>query len=65
MLALFPEEAAIKMRDTMRLDKLVRRAGSVVGMELDSLVTEVQRKTLCKLLSIMDNDRHRLHTTVT
>ena len=37
------------------LDRVVRRAGLVVGTELDSLVTVAERRTLDKLLSILDN----------
>lgn len=44
-----------KKRDAARLDRLVRRAGSVVGTELDSLVTVAERRTLDKLLSILDS----------
>lgn len=54
-----------KKRDTGRLDRLVRRAGSVVGTELDSLVTVAERRTLDKLLSILDNTHHPLHDTFT
>ncbi|KAI4897529.1 hypothetical protein NFI96_003922 [Prochilodus magdalenae] len=54
----------IKKRDEMRLDKLVRRAGSVVGVELDSVVKVAERRTLHKLLSIMDDDGHLLHTII-
>ncbi|KAI4885165.1 hypothetical protein NFI96_024172 [Prochilodus magdalenae] len=55
---------SIKKRDKMRLDKLVRRAGSVVGVELDSVVKVAERRTLHKLLSIMDDDGHPLHTII-
>ncbi|KAI4881097.1 hypothetical protein NFI96_007135 [Prochilodus magdalenae] len=55
---------SIKKRDEMRLDKLVRRAGSVVGVELDSVVKAAERRTLHKLLSIMDDDGHPLHTII-
>lgn len=55
---------SVKRRDAMRLDKLVRRAGSVVGMELDSVVTVAGRRTLSKVLSIRDTDSHPLHSTV-
>lgn len=41
--------------DSSRLDKLIRRASSVVGMKLDSLVTVAERRTLNKLLAIMDD----------
>ncbi|KAI4903274.1 hypothetical protein NFI96_004888, partial [Prochilodus magdalenae] len=55
---------SVKKRDKMRLDKLVRRAGSVAGLELDSVVTVAERRTLHKLLSIMDDDGHPLHTII-
>ncbi|KAI4883525.1 hypothetical protein NFI96_005239 [Prochilodus magdalenae] len=55
---------SIKKRDEMRLDKLVRRAGSVVGVELDSVVKVAERRTLHKLLCILDDDGHPLHTTI-
>ncbi|KAK0135164.1 RNA-directed DNA polymerase from mobile element jockey [Merluccius polli] len=52
-------------RDSSRLDKLIRRAGSVVGMKLDSLVSVAEERTLNKLLDIMDNVSHPLHTAIT
>ena len=39
-----------------KLDKLMRRSGSVVSRKLDSLVTE--RRTRNKLLDILDNTSH-------
>jgi len=45
----------IKRRDARHLDRLVRRAESVVGTELDSLVSVAERRTLEKTLSILDN----------
>ncbi|KAI3355857.1 hypothetical protein L3Q82_004227 [Scortum barcoo] len=55
---------SISKKDTSRLDKLIRRAGSVVGMKLDSLVTVAESRTLDKLLDIMDNASHPLHTVI-
>ncbi|KAI3368077.1 hypothetical protein L3Q82_026905, partial [Scortum barcoo] len=55
---------SISKKDTSRLDKLIRRAGSVVGMKLDSLVTVAELRTLDKLLDIMDNASHPLHTVI-
>ncbi|KAI4899778.1 hypothetical protein NFI96_000444 [Prochilodus magdalenae] len=57
-------EGSIKKRDEMRLDKLVRQAGSAVGVELDSVVKVAEGRTLHKLLSIMDDDGHPLHTII-
>ncbi len=51
-------------RNSNRLDKLIRRAGSVIGMELDSLVTVAERRALNKLLAIMDDASHPLHTVI-
>ena len=48
-------------RDTGRLDKLVRKAGSVVGRSLDSLGTVVEKLMRGKLLAIMCNVNHPLH----
>ncbi|KAI3353867.1 hypothetical protein L3Q82_005075 [Scortum barcoo] len=49
---------SLKKKDTAcRLDKLVRKAGSVVGTELDSLTSVAERRTLNRLLSIIDNPR--------
>ncbi|KAI3352210.1 hypothetical protein L3Q82_005565 [Scortum barcoo] len=36
----------LKKKDAARLDKLVRKAGSVVGTELDSLTSVAERRTL-------------------
>ena len=55
---------SIKKRDAGRLDMLVRRAGAVVGTELDCLTTVAERKTLSRLLTILDNVHHPLHSTV-
>src|SRR4029434_436572 len=48
-------------RDTGRLDRLVRKAGSVVGQNLDSLGTVVERRMRSKLLAITGNVNHPLH----
>ena len=44
-----------RTKDTSRIEKLIRRAGSVVGMKLDSLVTVAEKRTLDKLLDILDD----------
>lgn len=44
-----------------RLNKLIKKAGSVIGCKLDSIEAVVERRTLNKLLSIMDNPDHLLH----
>ncbi|TWW53314.1 putative RNA-directed DNA polymerase from transposon BS [Takifugu flavidus] len=50
--------------DLSRLEKLIRRASSVVGMKLKPLATVAERRTIDKLRSIMDNVRHPLHTVI-
>ena len=51
--------------DFSRLEKLIRRAGSVVGTKLDPLATVAERRTMHKLLAILDNASHPLHTVIT
>ena len=53
-----------KKRDTNRLDKLVKRASSVIGEQMEDIVTVQERRSLDRLLSIMDNVRHPLHPTL-
>ncbi|KAI3362887.1 hypothetical protein L3Q82_001929 [Scortum barcoo] len=55
----------LKTADTNRLNKLIRRAGSVLGVELESVAEVSERRMLRKLLSIMDNVSHTLHATLT
>ena len=55
---------SIKKREAMRLDRLVRGAGSVVGRELEALISVAERWTLNKLLDIMDNADQPLHSTL-
>lgn len=53
----------IKKGDKARLDKLVKKAGSVVGIELEPLTSVAERRVLSRLLSILDNPHHPLHST--
>ncbi|KAI4893743.1 hypothetical protein NFI96_008597 [Prochilodus magdalenae] len=55
---------SISKRDAGRLDRLVRKAGSVLGLELESLTPLAERRALSKLLHIMDNVHHPLHSTI-
>jgi len=54
----------VKAADANRLNKLIRKAGSVLGVELESLVEVSERRMLSKLLSTMDNASHPLHATL-
>ena len=55
---------SIRASDTNRLEKIIKKAGSVLGLRLESFESVVERRTLNKLLSIIDNDQHPLHHTV-
>ncbi|KAK5885873.1 hypothetical protein CesoFtcFv8_016968 [Champsocephalus esox] len=53
---------SIRAGDTSRINKLIRKAGSVIGIKLDPFEAVVERRTLNRLRSIMDNPRpHPLH----
>ena len=42
----------------MRLDKLVRKAGSVIGVKMDSLEEVVERYTMSMMEAILNNTDH-------
>ncbi|XP_066512309.1 NLR family CARD domain-containing protein 3-like [Hoplias malabaricus] len=48
---------SIKKRDAGRLDRLVKKAGSVVGAELECITSISNKRTLNKLISILDNEQ--------
>ncbi|KAI4894895.1 hypothetical protein NFI96_003892 [Prochilodus magdalenae] len=54
----------LRVADANRLNKLIRKASDVVGVELDSLMAVSERRTLAKLQTIMDNGSHPLYHTV-
>ena len=54
----------LRASDANRLNKLIRKAGDVVGVELDSLMAVSERRMLSKLQAIMDNGSHPLYDTV-
>ena len=47
--------------DTKELNKLMKKAGSVLGTALEPIELVVERRMLHKLLNIMDNTSHPLH----
>ncbi|XP_054643404.1 uncharacterized protein LOC129187756 isoform X2 [Dunckerocampus dactyliophorus] len=51
-------------RDRSRINRLIRRASSVLDGPLDSMEEVGERRMLAKLTSIMDNTSHPLHDTV-
>ncbi|KAI4903986.1 hypothetical protein NFI96_007177 [Prochilodus magdalenae] len=55
---------SISRKDAGRCDRLVRKASSVLGLELESLTSLAERRALNKLLNIMDNVHHPLHSTI-
>lgn len=56
--------SSIGASDTNRINKLIRRAGSVIGCKQDTVEAVVERRTLNKLFSIMDNPDQPLHHTL-
>ncbi|KAK7904749.1 hypothetical protein WMY93_017356 [Mugilogobius chulae] len=56
--------SGVKVADTNRLNKLVKKAGSVLGVELEPVGEVAERRILKKLLSIRNNTAHPLHQTL-
>lgn len=50
--------------DINRLYKLIRKAGSVIRMELESLLEVSERRMLWNLLNILNNMLHPLYATL-
>ncbi|XP_074525709.1 GTPase IMAP family member 8-like [Halichoeres trimaculatus] len=51
----------IKAGEVNRLNKLVKKAHSVVGLQLDTLETVAERRIMDKIRAIIDNSSHPLH----
>ena len=56
--------SSITAAERKRLNKLVKKAGSVLGCSLDPVEVVGDRRMTAKLSSIMDNVSHPLHETV-
>ena len=56
--------SGMRVADTNRLNRLIKRAGDVVGEELDTLTTVADRRMLSRLRTIMDNASHPLFSTL-
>lgn len=56
--------SGVTVRDRNMMDKLVRRASSVLGCPFDSIQKVANRRIWAKLPSIVDNTFHPLHRTV-
>ena len=57
--------SSISTADRKRLDRLIRRASSVLGYPLDPVEVVGQRRMMVKLSSLMDNQSHPLQDTIT
>ena len=49
-------------KNCRRLNKLVKNAGSVVGRRLDPLSAVVEQRMRRKLYSVLENNKHPLHS---
>lgn len=56
--------SSITASEREKLDRLVKRAGSVLGCSLDPVEVVSDRRMVAKLPSILDNVSHPLHKTV-
>ncbi|XP_062913008.1 uncharacterized protein LOC134350989 isoform X1 [Mobula hypostoma] len=54
----------LRVADTNRINKLIRKASDVVGMELDSLTVVSEKRMLSKLYAILVNVSHPLHNVL-
>ena len=54
----------ITERDKKRLEKMIRRASSIVDCPLDSVEPVGERRMLAKLSNIMNDPSHSLYETV-
>ena len=55
----------VSKHDAGRFDKLVKKASSVVGLSLDTLLVTVERRIVRKTCSIMALQTHPLHSLFT
>ncbi len=51
--------------DRKRLDKLLRTASSVLGCSLEPVQVVGERRMIAKLSSLLENDSHSMHDTLT
>ncbi|KAI4875881.1 hypothetical protein NFI96_009458 [Prochilodus magdalenae] len=54
--------SSISTADRKRLDKLLKRAGSVLGSPLDPVQVVGDRRMISKLASMLENDSHPMHS---
>ena len=53
--------SSISAKDASRTNKLIGKAGTVIGLKLETFESVMSKRSLNKLLSIMDNPSHPLH----
>jgi len=56
--------SSISSRDASRINKLIRKAGTVIGLKLETFESVMSKRSLTKLLSIMDDPSQPLHKTL-
>lgn len=54
----------VKAADAIQMSKLIRKAGSVLGVELEPLVEVTVRRMLKKFLIILDDPSHLMHASL-
>ena len=57
--------SSISIADRKRLDKLIKRASSVLSCPVDSVQVVGERRMIAKLSSMMENGSHPMQDTVT
>lgn len=57
--------SSISTADRKKLDKIIKKASSVLGCPLDSVQEVGDRRMMAKLSSLMDNDSHPMQDTIT
>ncbi|CAM4584620.1 unnamed protein product [Leuciscus chuanchicus] len=57
--------SSISTADRKRLDKLIRKASSVLGIPLDTVQEVGERRMVAKLSSLLQNASHPLYVTIT
>ena len=53
--------SSIRARDSKKLNKVIKKAGSVLENAMEPLELVAERRMLYKRLNIMDNTSHPLH----
>lgn len=57
--------SSLRVRDINRLNRIIKKAGHVVGEELDSLIEVSERRMLSKIKTIRDFPSHPLYNVLT